>query len=133
MAYPSESESVRPLGSPKCTRDATDTLSVNPVLSSFLSTSPDQPLTPVTSSHLGSPRPVSRRPSTPREYTSFSIPPLQPTKLGVMTIGDMLDMQAKQRQEEVALTKSASVVNMTVEVVVRVDTADQEEPHIVEA
>jgi hypothetical protein len=50
-----------------------------------------------------------------------------------MTIGDMLDMQAKQRQEEGALTKSASVVNMTVEVVVRVDTADQEEPYIVEA
>jgi len=49
-----------------------------------------------------------------------------------MTIGDMLDMQARQRLEEGGLSKSASVVNMTVEVVVRVDTADQE-PYMVEA
>jgi hypothetical protein len=99
--------------------------SVNPVLSSFLATLPNQPLTPVLSSGLQSPRPISRRPSTPREYTSFSIPPLPPAKTqpGVMTIGEALDLEAKKRKEEAEnLQNCPSVVNMTVEVIVTVDS-----------
>jgi len=99
--------------------------SVNPVLSSFLSTLPNQPLTPLPSSGLRSPRPISRRPSTPREYTSFSIPPLTLPKAqpGVMTIGEALDLEAKKRMEEVNnLPRCPSVVNMTVEVIVTVDS-----------
>jgi hypothetical protein len=99
--------------------------SVNPVLSSFLSTPPNQPLTPLFSAGLQSPRPISRRPSTPREYTSFSIPPLPPAKAqpGVMTIGEALDLEAKRRvEEDNGLPKCPSVVNMTVEVIVTVDS-----------
>jgi len=101
------------------------TNSVNPVLSAFLATLPNQPLTPLPSSGLRSPRPISRRPSTPREYTSFSVPPLPPTKAqpGVMTIGEALDLEAKRRLEEADnLPRCPSVVNMTVEVIVTVDS-----------
>ena len=40
-----------------------------------------------------------------------------------MTIGEALDLEAKRRKEEVTiLQKCPSVVNMTVEVIVTVDT-----------
>ena len=121
MADSSQSQSVKP---PVAAHNMLIN-SVNPVLSSFLATLPNQPLTPVPSSGLRSPRPVSRRPSTPREYTSFSIAPLPPTKAqpGVMTIGEALDLEKKKRMEEANnLPRCPSVVNMTVEVVVTVDS-----------
>lgn len=94
------------------------------MLSTFLSVPRDAPLTPSTgSSSLSSPRPVSRRPSTPRDIFSFNIPPLPAIKDGTMTIGEAMDLEAKRRAEANVSRRTSqdSVVNMTVEVVVTVD------------
>jgi hypothetical protein len=122
VAHSSQSKSVRlPFHEAK----AELTFSVNPVLSSFLSTPPNQSLTPLPTPGLRSPRPTSRRPSTPREFTSFSITPVPLAKTGVMTIGEALDQEARRRNAEESLHKSPSVVNMTVEVIVTVDPATE--------
>lgn len=107
---------------------------VNPVLSAFLSTPRDAPPTPITSSSLNSPRPMSRRPSTPRDISLFTIPPLPPVQQGVMTIGEAMDQEARRRKLQAGGRGDLNPqdvdmdvvngVNMTVEVVVTVDEAD---------
>ena len=130
MAHPCESQSVSrhfQTVTPVSPEQGLTPSRVNPVLSSFLSTVKDALLTPpTTASTLNSPRPVSRRPSTPRDIFSFNIPPLPAIKDGTMTIGEAMDLEAKRRaaegQSDVSRKRSHdSVVNMTVEVIVTVD------------
>jgi hypothetical protein len=95
---------------------------VNPLLSAFFNT----PSTPLPSSPLspGTARSISRRPSTPRDITGFIIPPPPKLAAGTLTLGEMLDREARERDKASGGREVPNVqggVRMTVEVLVVVD------------
>lgn len=95
---------------------------MNPLLSAFFTTPsmpfPSSPLSP------GTARSICRRPSTPRDITGFIIPPPPKLAAGTLTLGEVLDREAREREKASGGREVANVqggVRMTVEVLVVVD------------